>query len=89
MELGNGSFILRTNFCVYVLFPCFVSTLYVFYSLLSNWGQNYNKAEKSGKIFVIVLFYSVQRGQPTVRGLFLHPLDYRILTTKLHSSRPR
>ena len=89
MELGNGSFILGTNFCVYVLCPCFVSTLYVFYSLLSNGGQNYNKAEKSDKIFVIVLFYSVQRGQPTAREPFLHPLDYQILTTKLHSSRPR
>ena len=63
--------------------------LSVFYSLLSNWGQNYNKAEKGDKIFVIALFYSVQRGQPTAREPFLHPLDYQILTTKLHSSRPR
>ena len=62
---------------------------YVFYSILNNWGQNYNKAENSDKIFAIVLFYSAQRDQPTVRGPFLHPLDYRILTTKLHSSRLR
>ena len=81
------------SFCVLIFvltssFPV-LFLLSVLYSLLNYWGQDYNKAEKSDKIFVIVLFCSVQRGQPTAREPFLHPLDYRILTTKLHSSRPR